>query len=52
MGIGIMAAMQEEIDALLQELPPGAEVVEARGVEPLSSKRSAQTSTCLSGGKV
>ena len=26
--------------------------LEARGVEPLSSKRSTQTSTCLSGGKV
>ena len=28
MRIGIMAAMQEEIDALLQELPPGAEVID------------------------
>ena len=27
-------------------------VVEARGVEPLSSKRSTQTSTCLSGDEV
>ena len=26
--------------------------LEARGVEPLSPKRSTQTSTCLSGGKV
>src|SRR6266550_4648072 len=28
------------------------DILEARGVEPLSSKRSTQTSTCLSGGKV